>query len=193
LCDHANNRHSSQYGLELFLMVKTKPGQKINVLKLQTAFDKLEQLETKPKSELTLRESILFLKDKLNAALKKGYSYQDLSEILSEQEILISAATLKQYLTDMSKKKSSRRKKEKSTSGSDLESEPKSDAHTSTNVTDSQKELAKSNSQSEIKRMEELNSNDSNDSKSIKTKAKTKTKPKVFSSFDDDLSGDFND
>jgi hypothetical protein len=41
--------------------------------------------------------------------------------------------------------------------------------------------------------MEELNSNDSNDSKSIKTKAKTKTKPKVFSSFDDDLSGDFND
>jgi hypothetical protein len=171
-------------------MVKTKPGQKINVLKLQTAFDKLEQLETKPKSELTLRESILFLKDKLNAALKKGYSYQDLSEILSEQEILISAATLKQYLTDMSRKKSSRRKKEKSASESDLESDPKSDAHTSTNITDSQEELAPNNSQSEIKRMELL---DSKDSQSIKTKAKTKTKPKVFSGIDDDLSGDFND
>ena len=197
MCDHANNRHSSQYGLELFLMVKTKPGQKINVLKLQTAFDKLEQLSTKPKSELTLRESILFLKDKLTAALKKGYNYQDLSEILSEQDILISAATLKQYLTDMSKKKSSRRKIEKSASGSDSQSDSESsakpDAQTSINVTDSQEELALSNSQSEINRMEELNSNDSKDSKSIKTKAKTKTKPKVFSGFDDDLSGDFND
>ena len=178
-------------------MVKTKPGQKINVLKLQTAFDKLEQLETKPKSELNLRESIFFLKDKLNSALKKGYSYQDLSEILSEQEILISAATLKQYLTDMSKKKSSRRKIEKSASGSDLESDPESsakpDAQTSTNVINSQSELAPSNSQSEINSLEELSSNDSKDSKSIKTKTKTKTKPKVFSGFDDDLSGDFND
>jgi hypothetical protein len=178
-------------------MVKTKPGQKINVLKLQTAFDKLEQLSTKPKSELTLRESILFLKDKLTAALKKGYNYQDLSEILSEQEILISAATLKQYLTDMSKKKSSRRKKEKSASGSDSQSDPESDAqpdaHTSTNGANSQSELAPSNSQSEINSLEELSSNDSKDIKSIKTKAKTKVKPKVFSGFDDDLSGDFND
>ena len=64
-------------------MVRTKPGQKIHVDTLQTTWEKLEQLETKPKSELNLRESILFLKDKLNSALKKGYSYQDLSEILS--------------------------------------------------------------------------------------------------------------
>ena len=183
-------------------MVKTKPGQKIHVDTLQTAFDKLEQLETKPKSELNLRESIFFLKDKLNSALKKGYSYQDLSEVLSEQKILISAATLKQYLTDMSKKKSSsRRKRDKSISSSSSSSgnesssrsNAKLDAQTSTNVTDSKEELAASNSQSEINRMEESNSNDSKSSKSIKTKAKTKVKPKVLSGFDDDLSADFND
>ena len=52
-------------------MVRTKPGQKIHVDTLQTALSKLEQLETKPKSELNLRESIFFLKDKLNSALKK--------------------------------------------------------------------------------------------------------------------------
>ena len=68
-------------------MVKAKPNQKIHVDKLTTALNKLEQLDTKPKSELTLRESIYFLRDKLKSALKKGYSYEDLSEILAEQEI----------------------------------------------------------------------------------------------------------
>ena len=179
-------------------MVRTKPGQKIHVDTLQTALDKLEQLETKPKSELNLRESIFFLKDKLNSALKKGYSYQDLSEVLEEQKILISAATLKQYLTDMSKKKSSsRNRKSKSASSSGSKSGNKSnakdDAQTSTNVTDSKEELASSNSPSEINRMEESDSSDSKGSKSIKTKAKTKTKPKVLSGLDDDLSADFND
>jgi hypothetical protein len=175
-------------------MVRTKPGQKIRVDTLQTALSKLEQLESKPKSELNLRESIFFLKDKLNSALKKGYSYQDLSEILSEQQILISAATLKQYLTDMSKKNSSsRRKRDQSGNQSSSSSNAKLDAQTSINVTNSQSELAKSNSQSEINSLEGSNSSDSKGSKSIKTAAKTKVKPKVFSGFDDDLSADFND
>ncbi|VEP12906.1 conserved hypothetical protein [Hyella patelloides LEGE 07179] len=92
-------------------MVKTKPNQKIHVDKLKTTLDKLGQLKEKPKSELTLRESIYFLRDKLKSALKKGYSYQDLSSILEEQEILISASTLKQYLMDINKESESRRKK----------------------------------------------------------------------------------
>ncbi|MEY2831872.1 MAG: hypothetical protein RLZZ574_1130 [Cyanobacteriota bacterium] len=183
-------------------MVRTKPGQKIHVDTLNIALSKLEQLETKPKSELNLRESIFFLKDKLNSALKKGYSYQDLSEVLESQKILISAATLKQYLTDMSKKKSSSgRKRDKSVSSSSSSSghesssssNAKLDAQTSINVTDSIEELAHSNSPSEINRMEGSNSSDSKGSKSIKAKANTKVKPKVFSGFDDDLSADFND
>jgi hypothetical protein len=35
--------------------------------------------------------------------LKKGYSYEDLSEILEQKGILVSAATLKQYLTETKK------------------------------------------------------------------------------------------
>ena len=92
------------------MMVKTKPNQKINVDKLQTTLDKLCQLKEKPKEELSLRESIYCLRDKLKSALRKGYSHQDLSEILAEKEILISAATLKQYLTEINKQSASRKK-----------------------------------------------------------------------------------
>jgi Na+-transporting NADH:ubiquinone oxidoreductase subunit NqrC len=95
-----------------YVMAKTKTqrNQKIHVDTLQTTLDKLGQLETKPKAELTLRESIYFLRDKLKSALRKGYSFQDLSDILANQEILISAATLKQYLTDIQKESSSRQR-----------------------------------------------------------------------------------
>lgn len=84
-------------------MAGSKTVQKVHIDKLQSTLVKLEQLEEKPKEELSVRESIYFLRDKLRSALKKGYSYQDLSEILEEQEILISATTLKQYLTESSK------------------------------------------------------------------------------------------
>jgi hypothetical protein len=184
-------------------MVKTKPNQKIHVNKLQTAFDKLEQLESKPVQELTLRESIYFLRDKLKSALKKGYSYQDLSEILEEQQILVSAATLKQYLTDIGKKSSSRKKRTKSSS------------KTSTNVTSSKEELAPSLSEVETNKIKEVElaektvnldseslsetkqSSDSTNKKSAKEQSKsikpTKTKFKgLLSDLDDDLSSEFN-
>lgn len=190
-------------------MVKTKPGQKINVLKLQTAFDKLEQLSTKPKSELTLRESILFLKDKLTAALKKGYNYQDLSEILSEQDILISAATLKLYLTDLTKKSATHKKRSRSPNATSSE--------TSTIVNSSQEVLAAAKSVTESNRIKQvevskqalnkdkdsaLSDHSSSlqtspetiaDSQSLDNKpSKTKSKSKVLSNFDDDLSSEFN-
>lgn len=87
-------------------MANAKPNQKIHVDKLQATLEKLEQLEKKRSEELTLRESIYLLRDKLRGALKKGYSYQDLSEILEQQGILVSAATLKQYLTESNKEAS---------------------------------------------------------------------------------------
>lgn len=86
-----------------YTMATAKPNQKISLDKLEATLGKLEQLEEKQPEELTLRESIHFLRDKLLKALKKGYSYQDLSEILEQQGILVSAATLKQYLTESSK------------------------------------------------------------------------------------------
>ncbi len=95
-------------------MASSKTVQKVHIDKLQATLVKLEQLEQKPKEELSVRESIYFLRDKLRSALKKGYTYQDLSEILEEQEIIISAATLKQYLTESSKEATKSRRSAKS-------------------------------------------------------------------------------
>ena len=86
-----------------YFMATAKPNQKIHVDKLSATLEKLDSLDVKQKSELTLRESIYLLRDKLRAAVKKGYSYEDLSEILEAEGILVSAATLKQYLTESKK------------------------------------------------------------------------------------------
>ncbi|MCC5632390.1 hypothetical protein [Nostoc sphaeroides] len=94
-------------------MVRTTPGQKIPIDKLQTTLGELEKLQEKAKEELSLRESIKFLREQLKSALKKGYSYQDLSQLLEKQEIKVSAATLKQYLTEIAKEKRSRQRRAK--------------------------------------------------------------------------------
>ena len=197
-------------------MVKAKPNQKFHINKLNTALDKLDRLESKPVEELSLRESIYFLRGKLNSALKKGYSYEDLSSILAEQDILVSAATLKLYLTEgnksKNKKSSSRNKKNQSnsTSGSISSSEPTSVS--STNVTNSKEELGTGNSKSEINSIKGSTDSEqavnvssttrAKSSSSVSNKAKAKsqsidnksnaTKTKVGSGSDDDLSSEFN-
>ena len=120
----------------------------------------------------------------MNSALKKGYNYQDLSEILAQQDILISAATLKQYLTDIGKK-SSNRKRSKS-----------SKRKTSNNVNSSKENGNSSISKNEINRIKETESSRKSQTTTAtgqsKSKKNTKTKPKVLSGFDDDLSDEFN-
>ena len=196
-------------------MVKAKPNQKFHVDKLASTLDKLDQLESKPKEELTLRESIYFLRGKLNSALKKGYSYKDLSEILAEQDILVSAATLKLYLTESSKSKKSKSRIKKSKSASSSKSRDKSSNKLSTNVTDSKEDLASGNSDAEINSMKDSTDSEpavnvnsttgtpSSTANSKKAKAKPKrqsssnksntTKTNVLSGRSDDLSSEFND
>ena len=195
-------------------MVKAKPNQKIHVDKLAGALDKLDQLESKPKEELTLRESIYFLRGKLNSALKKGYNYEDLSEILAEQEIIVSAATLKLYLTEGSKSKKSSARRKKSQSSSSTVASSKSSPVLSTNVTDSKEELGTGNSANEINSMKDstnseravnLNSTTGTKSSTANSK-KAKAQPKsqssgsksssaktnVLSGRSDDLESEFN-
>ncbi|MBA3920183.1 MAG: hypothetical protein H0X31_00170 [Nostocaceae cyanobacterium] len=90
-------------------MASTKVNQKIHIDTIQDTLSKLDKLDAKPKDELTLRESITLLSDKLHSALKKGYSYQDLAELLEQQKILITATTLKQYLSEIDKEKRGRK------------------------------------------------------------------------------------
>jgi hypothetical protein len=146
------------------MMTKTKRNQKIHVDTLQTTLDKLGQLETKPKAELTLRESIYFLRDKLKSALRKGYSFQDLSLILANQEILISAATLKQYLTDIQKESSSRQRN-KSRQVKKSNSKKPSVKTSSINVTSFKDESKPGKEETEIDKLKKVESDKKLDSK----------------------------
>lgn len=95
-------------------MTKTQRNQKIHVDTVSTTIAQLKELEAKPKLELTLRETIAEMENELKNAIKKGYSYKELSEVLAKQKIMISAGTLKQYMSELNKSSSSR-KKQKST------------------------------------------------------------------------------
>ena len=191
-------------------MSKSKRNQKIHVDQLQTTLDKLEHLKAKPKEELTLRESIYFLKDKLKKALKKGYSYQDLSEILAEQEIFISAATLKQYLSGISKESTSR-KRSKLGKSKKSNSDKLSTKTSSENVTSSKEESVQGLSESESNKINEVaetvnlefaslsetsQSSYPSQRKSVKSQSSSrkpiKTRAKELSGSDDDLSSEFN-
>lgn len=58
----------------------------------------LQALPEKPKEDLSLKEAALKLKDPLQAALAKGYTYPELAALLKDRGIRISAATLKNYI-----------------------------------------------------------------------------------------------
>ncbi len=57
----------------------------------------LDELPAKQKEDLSLREAIGQMQDTIKAALNRGYSYEDVAQMLSEQGIQISALTLKNY------------------------------------------------------------------------------------------------
>src|SRR5579883_2907056 len=90
-------------------MVATKSSQKISLEKLESTVTELEKLADKKREELSLRQSIHYLRGKLRKALTKGYSYQELSEILRQQEIVITAGTLKQYINESNRKEASKK------------------------------------------------------------------------------------
>ena len=79
--------------------------------KLKSILDKVEsRTPLKPKEGMTLREVIIKSKVMINKALKRGYTYEEIADILTEEGISIKAATLKQYLAESTKSK--RRKAE---------------------------------------------------------------------------------
>lgn len=75
--------------------------------KLKSILSKVEaRTPTKPKQGMTLREVIMKSKAMINKALKRGYTYEEIAAILTEEGISIKGATLKQYLTESKSKRS---------------------------------------------------------------------------------------
>ncbi|MDV2998182.1 MAG: hypothetical protein N4J56_007887 [Chroococcidiopsis sp. SAG 2025] len=75
--------------------------------KLKSILSKVEaRTPPKPKQGMTLREVIMKSKAMINKALKRGYTYEEIAAILTEEGISIKGATLKQYLTESKSKRS---------------------------------------------------------------------------------------
>jgi hypothetical protein len=194
-------------------MASSKTVQKVHIDKLQATLVKLEQLEEKPKEELSVRESIYFLRDKLRSALKKGYTYQDLSEILEEQEISISAATLKQYLTESSKEATKSKRSAKSGQAKQAprkgiertveeeletkEAENKEEKKEENRKLEKSKEINKTEENTENLKQSEVKLSENNRETELResqqdTRKNGKAKPRKTASSNTDLSSEFN-
>lgn len=63
----------------------------------------LQDLPEKPKEIWSLREAISLLKDQIVSALDRGYTYTEVSQMLSSKGVEISPSTLKYYLSSARK------------------------------------------------------------------------------------------
>jgi hypothetical protein len=80
-------------------MVKRSPNATLtSKVAIDQATAALQDLPDKPKENVSLREAVDLLQDDIIAALNKGYSYEEMTEVLSEQGISIAPSSLKHYL-----------------------------------------------------------------------------------------------
>ncbi len=68
---------------------------------IQKASTALVDLPEKPKEIWSLREAIDALKDQISLALDRGYTYPEISQMLTQGGVEISASTLKYYLSSV--------------------------------------------------------------------------------------------
>jgi hypothetical protein len=79
----------------------------------------LQDLPEKPKEDLSLREAIVQMQESIRATLAKGYSYDEISKMLSDRGIKISALTLKNYAPSGKRQASKTKKRQTRKSASD--------------------------------------------------------------------------
>jgi hypothetical protein len=77
---------------------KSNAAVKVKTMMLDQAASLLGELPEKPEATVSLRQAIEALQGDLRNALDKGYSYEELTDVLRTHSIDISASTLKRYL-----------------------------------------------------------------------------------------------
>jgi hypothetical protein len=88
-------------------MSKKQPILDLNSDKLKGILERVEKkLPPKPQEGLSLKQVILKSRPMINRALKRGYSYDEVAAILTEEGVPVKGATLRQYLTESKPKKS---------------------------------------------------------------------------------------
>ena len=85
-------------------MTKSRVNQKIKIETIEAVSELLDKLEPKlksqPKSELSQSKKLFNLRHKIERVLRLGYSYEEVVEVLKQQNINISTERLKRYLKD---------------------------------------------------------------------------------------------
>ncbi|WP_241136323.1 hypothetical protein [Achromobacter insuavis] len=69
-----------------------------SIEKLKTELDQLPEIDDR-KRVLNKREAIAMLVDDVDALRKKGYTYEEIADVLTKHNLAITAATLKGYLS----------------------------------------------------------------------------------------------
>lgn len=76
---------------------------------IQKSVEVLKGLPQKEKEEFALREAVYEMYQEIGSVLARGYSLDEVAEILSQNGVQIKGPTLKQYLTEIKRKKSKKR------------------------------------------------------------------------------------
>ena len=83
-------------------MTESRVNQKIKIKAIEAVSDLLDKLEPKlksqPRPELNQSEKLFNLRLKIDRVLRLGYNYEEIAEVLKQQDINISTAQLKRYL-----------------------------------------------------------------------------------------------
>lgn len=77
---------------------KSNAAVKVKTTMLDQAASLLGELPERPEATVSLRQAIEVLQEDLRNALDKGYSYEEITDVLRGQNIDISPSTLKRYL-----------------------------------------------------------------------------------------------
>lgn len=87
------------------MAIKQKPAQiKIKKSAIDQMIGVFNEAPEKPKDEHTLKESVQLMQESIKGMLAKGYTYDEIAAMMAKGGIVISGATLKQYMSDISKK-----------------------------------------------------------------------------------------
>lgn len=85
----------------------------VSKLAVDHASSFLQDLPEKPKENLSLREAVDRLRSEIQAAFAKGYSYEEVAQLLNQQGIDISASTLKNYVPSGKRQAAKEQKEQK--------------------------------------------------------------------------------
>lgn len=87
--------------------------------KIPSAIQALKELKPKELPDVSVKEAIRRMRRYIESALKKNYTYDEISQVLSSLDIQISGSRLKYLLNEVKKNTRTRKKKKTSLLGED--------------------------------------------------------------------------